>query len=80
MTFKIFPEITLILFRQFGQEVYCLICLRELFSQPPYLVLKHLDLPCFWIIVPNGLVRDVTGLTCVLHRTDILVDVCVTWV
>ena len=64
-----------ILLGQFTQEIYGLICLEEFLSELIDLVLEHLDLPDFGVIISDRLIRDLAGLTCILHGADILFDV-----
>jgi len=30
-----------------------------------------------WVIISDGLIRNITCLTCILHRADVLFDLCV---
>ena len=63
-----------ILVRQLAQEVDRLVCLGQLFGEPANLLFQLFDLASLWVIVPDGLVRDVACLTSILHGADVLVN------
>lgn len=69
MTFKILPQVTLVLFGKLGEEVDRLIGLCQFLRQLPYLLFQQLYLPRLRIVISYWFVGNIACLTRILHRT-----------